>query len=199
MTEKKEKIGLYFGSFNPIHVGHLILASYIVQNSDLKKIWFVVSPQNPLKKQSSLADNNTRYHLVQLAVEDNPLFEVSNVEFSLPLPSYTINTLNFLSNKYPNKEFAILMGEDNLVTIDKWKDYQLILQNYPIYVYPRKEEEKTTIKTSFKDYNINVVDAPLINISASYIRSLIRQGKSIQYFVTDKVYKEIEKSNLYRQ
>jgi len=199
MIEKKEKIGLYFGSFNPIHIGHLILASYIVQNSDLRKIWFVVSPLNPLKKQSSLADNNTRYHLVQLAVEDNPLFEVSNVEFTLPLPSYTINTLRFLSNKYPTKEFAILMGEDNLNTIDKWKDYQQILQNYSIYVYPRKDELKQKTKVNFSNYNITVVDAPLINISASYIRSLIREGKSIQYFVTDKVYKEIAKSNLYRQ
>ncbi len=199
MIEKKEKIGLYFGSFNPIHIGHLILASYIVQNSDLRKIWFVVSPLNPLKKQSSLADNNTRYHLVQLAVEDNPLFEVSNVEFTLPLPSYTINTLRFLSNKYPTKEFAILMGEDNLNTIDKWKDYQQILQNYSIYVYPRKDELKQKTKVNFPNYNITVVDAPLINISASYIRSLIREGKSIQYFVTDKVYKEIAKSNLYRQ
>lgn len=206
----KSKIGLYFGSFNPIHIGHLILAEYILQNSDLTKIWFVVSPQNPFKKQSALLDNNTRFHLVQLAVEDNENFFATNVEFSLPKPSYTINTLTFLTEKYPDKEFSLIMGEDNLRALNKWKDYQKIVSHYNIYVYPRKKDVKAAeiIDTDMQQINailsenskrIHLIDAPTIDISASYIRLQIRKGQSVRYLVSEKVYKEIEKSGLYKQ
>lgn len=195
MTDNKENIGLYFGSFNPIHIGHLILASYIVQNSDLQKIWFVVSAQNPFKKQSSLADNNTRFHLVQLAVEDNPMFYACNIEFSLPVPSYTINTLRELEKKYPQKTFSLIMGQDNLLHFDKWKSYDYILSNYNIYVYPRENCKQTPLDNN---EHIHIIQAPIINVSATYIRELIKKGQNIQYLVADKVKQEIDKSSLYR-
>lgn len=138
MSFSKKKIGLYFGSFNPIHLGHLILANYFIQNTNLSKIWFVVSPQNPLKGRLSLLDDDIRFRLVQLAIKDNLSFVASNVEFGLSLPSYTINTLEYLSTRNADKEFSIIMGEDNLNNFDKWKDYQKIIENYQIYVYPRQ-------------------------------------------------------------
>lgn len=202
MAEKKEKIGLFFGSFNPIHNGHLILSNYIVENSDLNKIWFVVSPLNPLKKQSSLLDNNTRLHLVELAINDNSKFYACNIEFSLPIPSYTINTLTYLTEKYPDKDFSLIIGEDNLRQFTKWKNYNIILEYYNIYVYPREKtigEDKDAINELLNMKNVHQIDAPLINISASFIRDLLRQGKSIQYLVPDKVKDEIEKGNLYKK
>ncbi|MBR1769359.1 MAG: nicotinate-nucleotide adenylyltransferase [Bacteroidales bacterium] len=192
---KREKIGLYFGSFNPIHYGHLILANHIVQSSDLDKICFVVSPHNPLKNKATLLDNNTRLYLVRLAVEDNPLFDVSNIEFSLPQPSYTINTLTYLSEKYPQKDFSIIMGQDNLAGFHKWKNYEAILEYYNIYVYPREESGYSPLQ---ERENVHLIDSPLINISSSYIRSLIKEGKDIRYLLPDKVRQEIEKSNLYK-
>lgn len=195
MKMEKENIGLYFGSFNPIHIGHLILASYILQNSDLDKIWFVVSAQNPLKKQKTLADNNTRFHLVQLAVENNDNFYACNIEFSLYTPSYTINTLKHLKEKYPNKIFSIIMGQDNLCTFDKWKSYKEILSKYNIYVYPRENCKPSKFE---KNKNVYFVDAPLINISATYIRNQISKGQSVQYLVPEAVQDEIERSSLYR-
>lgn len=201
--QEKEKIGLYFGSFNPIHVGHLILAEYILQNSDLNKICFVVSPQNPLKDKAILLDNSVRYELLQLAVKDNPDFVVSDVEFNLPVPSYTVNTLRFLQDKYNDgkKEFALIMGEDNLAVFDKWKDYSEILQNFDIYVYPRRQEgnfDKCKSEFFLKTYaSIHLIDAPMIDISSSYIRNCIKNGKSIKYLVTESVREEIERQHLY--
>lgn len=196
MIQQQENIGLFFGSFNPIHIGHLILANHIVCSTDLDKIWFVVSPLNPFKKQASLLDNKTRYYLVTKAVEDNTKFACCDIEFSLPIPSYTINTLTELKNKYPLKNFSILMGGDNLQNFSCWKDYKTILDNYNIYVYPR---QNTSTKSEFaNNEHIHYVEAPLINISATYIRQLIYEGKDIQYLVPDKVLKEIYKSGLYR-
>lgn len=198
MTKQgKENIGLYFGSFNPIHNGHLILANYIVENSDLNKIWFVVSPQNPLKKQSSLLNNNTRLHLVELAIQDNPKFYVSNIEFSLAVPSYTANTLAYICEKYPDKTFSLIIGEDNLCCFDKWRNYKTILEYYNIYVYPRENCKKEN--NPFLSYaNVKMIDAPMINISASYIRELLKRNQSIEYLVPENVRQEIEKFNLYK-
>ncbi len=192
---KKEKIGLYFGSFNPIHYGHLILANHIVDNTELKKICFVVSPQNPLKQLSSLLDNKTRLHLVNLAIEDNDKFFASDVEFSLPYPSYTINTLNYLSQTYPEKEFALIIGQDNLVNFHKWKDNQKILEQYHIFVYPRENCELSPLQNN---NHIHLIDSPLINISATYIREQIKNNKDIRYLLPEKVRKEIEQQGLYR-
>lgn len=202
MSLSKKKIGLYFGSFNPIHLGHLILANYFIQNTNLSKIWFVVSPQNPLKGRLSLLDDDIRFRLVQLAIKDNLSFVASNVEFGLSLPSYTINTLEYLSTRNADKEFSIIMGEDNLNNFDKWKDYQKIIENYQIYVYPRQVisgMDKVKRGDKYLDSNITMVNAPIINISASYVRELLRKGQSVRYFVPDRVYEEIEKKHLYKQ
>lgn len=194
--EKKENIGLYFGSFNPIHFGHLILANHIVQTTDLDKIWFVVSPQNPLKSKNILIDNNVRLNLVNLAIEGNENFSVSDVEFSLPKPSYTINTLQVLKTRYPDKEFSLIIGEDNLCSFHKWKDYEKIMDLYNIYVYPREESEYTPL---IEHSHVHMVDAPLINISSSYIRKLIEQGMDIRYLLPDNVREMIERDKLYRK
>lgn len=191
----KEKIGLYFGSFNPIHNGHLTLADYILKNTELEKIWFVVSPQNPLKSLSSLLDNKTRLDLVKLAIEGNENFIASDVEFSLSYPSYTINTLNYLSNKYPQKDFSLIIGQDNLVNFHKWKDNQKILDQYHIFVYPRENCEYSPLQDN---NHIHLIDSPLINISATYIREQIKNNKDIRYLLPEKVRKEIETQCLYK-
>ena len=192
---EKEKIGLYFGSFNPIHNGHLILANHIVDNTDLDKIYFVVSPQNPLKQLSSLLDNKIRLHLVNLAIEGNDKFLASDVEFSLPYPSYTINTLNHLKQIYPQKEFSLIIGQDNLVNFHKWKDYQKILSSYNIYVYPRKD---CTYSPLQEHEHIHLINSPLVDISATQIRDLIKENKDIRNLLPEKVRKEIVEKNLYK-
>jgi nicotinate-nucleotide adenylyltransferase len=196
MTKKvyNKKIGLYFGSFNPIHNGHLILAEQILENSDLDLIWFVVSPQNPFKDRNNLLDNRARYFLVQKAVEDNDGFRACDIEFSLPLPSYTIDTLTYLQEKYPDKEFTIIIGEDNLKNFHKWKNYQAILDYYRIFVYPRPNSEKSEL---LKKENVIMIQAPMIEISSSFIRENIRKNKSIRYLLPDKVREEIEKNAYY--
>lgn len=194
--EKKEHIGLYFGSFNPIHYGHLILANHIVQATDLDKIWFVVSPQNPLKSKNLLIDNKTRLNLVNLAIEGNDNFFASDVEFSLPIPSYTINTLQVLNASYPDKDFSIIIGEDNLCNFHRWKDYDKIINSYNIYVYPREGSEYTNL---IEHSQIHMVDAPLINISSSYIRKLVKDGMDIRYLLPEKVREAIERDKLYEK
>ncbi len=189
------KIGLFFGSFNPIHTGHLIIANYMATQTDLDEVWLIVSPQNPLKQKSSLAPNQSRYYLAQLAIEDNPKLRVSNIEFSLPTPSYTVDTLVVLQEKYPDKEFVLIMGGDNLVTLHKWKNYEILLRDYAIYVYKRPGYELPdySAKTSIQIFD----NVPQMNISATYIRQCIKNKKSIQYLVKDNVYEEILASNLY--
>lgn len=187
-------IGLYFGSFNPIHVGHLIIANHIVQHTPLDKIWFVVSPQNPLKPSSTLLNEYHRLHLVELAIKDNPKFRVSNIEFQLPKPSYTIDTLTHLSEKFPFEKFSVIMGSDSIQNITKWKNYEVLLKHYPIFVYQRPGFEVD--QSTFPD--LKIISAPHLDISATHIRNLIKEGKSIQYLVTDEVKNYIEANHYYK-
>lgn len=182
------KIGLFFGSFNPIHTGHLIIANVMVETTDLEKIWFVVSPQNPFKPSKSLLHEFDRYDMVRAAIHDNFKFEVSDIEFSLPKPSYTIHTLIHLTEKYPEKEFRVIVGEDNLERFSHWKNHDLILKNYGLYVYPRPNTQPSELK---KHPNVRMVEAPLLDISATFIRNNIRLGKSVRYLVPDPVNEQI--------
>lgn len=189
------KIGLYFGSFNPIHHGHLLIASYMLQNAGLDQVWFVVSPQNPLKPSASLLNEYHRLFLVNLAIEGENGLKSSDIEFKLPKPSYTANTLIYLKEKYPQHQFAIIMGSDSLQNLSKWKNYQYIVENYPIYVYKRPGHETLP---AYPGSKITILDAPLFPISATEIRKNIKQGKSIRFLVPDKVNEEIEKNSYYR-
>lgn len=189
------KIGLFFGSFNPIHVGHLIIANHFVTFGDLDEVWLVVSPHNPLKKKSTLANDYDRLHLVNLAIGDNLKLRASNIEFTLPKPSYTIDTLTYLSEKHPTKDFVLLMGGDNLGTLHKWKNYEILLRDYQIYVYQRPEYDLGELATH---KNVRIFEAPLMSISASFIRNCLNEGKSIRYLVTDSVMDYIESSGMYR-
>ena len=188
------KIGLFFGSFNPVHVGHLIIAQSAVNETDLDKVWMVVSPQNPFKKKANLLGEYDRFRMVELALEGNPKIQASNVEFMLEKPSFTIDTLIHLREKYPSYEFCILMGEDNLEHFHKWKNYEAILNYYPIYVYPRPGSPAGL----FEKYPTVVpFNLPLLDISATRVRELISEGKSARYVVHDEVLDYIEKNNLY--
>ena len=198
-----KKIGLYFGSFNPIHIGHLAIANYMIEFSpDLDHIWFVISPQNPLKKKSTLLANHHRLYLTELAIGNDPELEASDIEFYLPRPSYTINTLTYLEERYPTNRFALIMGADNLKTINKWKNYDLLLEKYEIYVYPRPgypTSKITTEKNILKNAVIHYVDAPLMEISSSFIRTSIKEGKNIRYFLPPKVYEYIRDMHFYEK
>lgn len=190
------KIGLFFGSFNPVHVGHMIIASYISTHSDLDQIWMVVSPQNPFKNKSTLANNYDRLHLVRLAIGENPKIKASDIEFSLPVPSYTIDTLAYLNEKFADKEFSLIMGGDNLASLHKWKNYELILDKHDIYVYNRPGYELGELEDH---KSIHVVEAPLLDISASFIRKQILEGKSIQYLVNDPVFEYLQENPIYKR
>lgn len=189
------KIGLFFGSFNPIHIGHLIIGNYIAETTDLNKVWFVVSPHNPLKERSSLLNEFDRLNLVNLAIEGNDNLWVSNIEFFLPKPSYTIDTLTHLKEKYPEHEFSLIMGSDNINNIHKWKNFQQILDNHQIFVYRRKGDEQLTPSVQGK---INFLDMPLLDISSTFIREAIKQGFSMRYFLPEAVYKYINEMNYYK-
>jgi len=189
------KIGLLFGSFNPIHVGHLIIASYMANHTTLDKVWLVVSPQNPLKKYNDLINTYDRLEMAKLATENSTNISVSDVELKLPQPSYTIDTLTHLKEKYPQHEFALIMGSDNLVTLPKWKNYKLILRDYRIYVYPRPGYENTDLATH---PSVTITMTPLMELSATFIRKSLAEKKNIQYFVPDAVLEFIESKHLYR-
>lgn len=190
-----KKIGLFFGSFNPVHVGHMIIANFMATQTDLDQVWLVVSPQNPLKTKSTLAPDYDRLHLVKLAVGDNPQLFASNIEFKLPKPSYTIDTLAYLKEKYPERAFVLIMGGDNLATLNKWKNYEVILRDYEVYVYKRPNYPLG----DFENHpQVRLFEAPLMHISASYIRNCIKEGYSVQYLVPDAVFESLEKSRLYR-
>ncbi len=192
-TEKyKMKIGLYFGSFNPIHTGHLIIANHIANNTELDEVWFVVSPQNPFKNTNSLLNEQHRLSLVKIAIEGEKKLKASNVEFKLPKPSYTANTLLYLSEKYPKHFFSIIMGSDSFQNIEKWKNYKYIVNNYNIFIYQR-----LSFFIENEDENITIVNAPLLEISSTQIRKKIKEKKSIRYLVTDDVMREIELKNYY--
>ncbi len=190
------KIGLFFGSFNPVHVGHMIIANHMAQYTDLDQVWMIVSPHNPHKAKKTLANDHDRLHLVKLAIGDNPKLRASNIEFKLPQPSYTIDTLTHLSEKYPANEFVLIMGGDNLGTFHKWKNYELILKNYKIFIYKRPNYALGDLA---EHPSVSVFDAPLMEISASFIRKARQEGKSVEYLVPDRVLEEIEKSNMYRR
>lgn len=189
------KIGLYFGSFNPIHTGHLIIVNHILNDTELEKVWIIVSPQNPFKTSTGLLNEYDRLHLVRVATEDDTRIKASDIEFNLPKPSYTVNTLAYLAEKYPEHEFSIIMGSDSFQNLSKWKNHEVIVSGYPIYVYKRAGFE---IENSL-NAKMKIVDAPLLQISATQIRQLIKQGKSIRYMVPPRVMEEIEKGGYYRK
>ncbi len=189
------KVGLFFGSFNPVHVGHMIIANYMAQHTDLDQVWMVVSPQNPLKKRRTLAKDYDRLYLIDQAIDDNPLLKSSNIEFSLPKPSYTIDTLTYLKEKYPDKQFVLIMGGDNLGSFHKWKNYETILNNHEIYVYKRPTYELGELESH---ESISLFDAPMMEISSSYIRNEIKEGRSIRYLVPEKVEDHILEAGVYR-
>jgi nicotinate-nucleotide adenylyltransferase len=188
-------IGLYFGSFNPIHIGHLIIANHVLNETSINKIWFIVSPQNPFKESKTLLNEFDRLHLVRLATQEDNRIKCSDIEFNLPKPSYTSNTLTFLSEKYPEHQFSLIMGSDSYQNLDKWKNYETIINNYPVYVYQREGHE---IKKTF-DKEAVILNAPIIQISASQIREHIRSAKSIRYLVPEIVREEIESRKFYKQ
>jgi nicotinate-nucleotide adenylyltransferase len=187
-------IGLYFGSFNPIHIGHLIVANHIIENVDIDKIWFVISPHNPLKESHSLLNEYDRLHLANLAIEENNKFRASNVEFHLPKPSYTIDTLTYLTEKFPLEKFSVIMGSDSFQNIHRWKNFEQLIGNYHIIVYDRPGFEITETHGA----NLTRVQAPLLEISSTFIRKQIKEGKSIRYIVPDAVWKYIEESGYYK-
>jgi len=193
-----KKIGLFFGSFNPIHIGHLILANYILENSDMDELWFVVSPQNPFKDKKSLLTDHNRLDMVQLAVKNYPKMRASNVEFSLPKPSYTIDTLTYLKEKYPNYSFALIMGEDNLDSLSKWKNSEKLMSDYQIIVYPRTFEGEKKDSEYLQHENISMVNAPIIELSATEIRNMIKEGKNVRPMLPPEVFEYLDGSSFYK-
>lgn len=188
------KVGLYFGSFNPIHNGHLIIANHVLNHTDLKQVWLVVSPQNPLKPAAGLLNEYQRLFLVQLAIDGEPRLKASDIEFRLPRPSFTIDTMTYLSERYPEHEFVLIMGSDSFQNIHRWKNYQELLRAYKVIIYKRPGYEVATLPNA----DIQVLDAPLLEISATHIRKSIQAGQSIRYLVPDKVKEEIERNHYYR-
>ena len=198
-----KKIGLYFGTFNPIHVGHLIIANYMADYTELDEVWLVVSPQNPLKKKETLLKDHHRLSLVRIALEDNTKLMASNIEFDLPIPSYTINTLVHLKEKHETYEFHLIMGEDNLRSFHKWKNQEEIINNHKIFVYPRvlteQEMEDNSIEfSSFNHSNVIRCQAPIMKISSSFIRKAIKNGKDVRYLLTPEVFKYVDEMNFYK-
>ena len=193
-----KRIGLYFGTFNPIHIGHLVIANHMVEFSDLDEVWFVVTPQSPFKVKKSLLDNHHRYQMVLEATEDYPKLKPSKIEFDLPQPNYTINTLVHLSEKYPESyQFCLIMGEDNLKGFHKWKNYEAILEGYYLYVYPRISEGE--MEPKFKEHpKIHKVNAPIMEISSTFIRKEHKNGKNIKPMLPPAVFKYMDEMNFYR-
>ncbi len=190
------KIGLYFGSFNPIHIGHLIIANHIAEFGNVDQVWLVVTPHNPLKKKATLLDNYTRLELVRLACEDFSKLTPSDIEFKLDQPNYTVNTLAHLSDKFPEHNFTIIMGSDSLASLPKWKNFEFLIANYPILVYPRIIEE-IEIPT-FENSDIKVIDAPIVEISSTFVRDCIKANKNVRALLPNKVWQYIDENNIYR-
>lgn len=192
------KIGLYFGTFNPIHVGHLIIANHMAEHADLDQVWMVVTPHNPLKKKATLLDDYHRLQMVYLATEDFPKIKSSDIEFKLSQPNYTVNTLIHLQEKFPDNEFSLIMGEDNLKSLHKWKNYEVILAHHDIYVYPRISSETDNLE--LKNHpKIHLIDAPVVEISSTFIRDNVKKGKNIQPLLPNKVWEYIDHNNFYRR
>ena len=188
-------VGLYFGSFNPVHNGHLIIAQHVINFGNVDRVWMMVTPQNPLKKANSLLNENDRYHLVQLALKDNTEISANNIEFTLPKPSYTIDTLTYLSQKYPQHHFSVIMGSDSYTNLERWKNYKQILANYSIIVYKRPGYD---VPDTDKE-NVILLEAPLLDISSTFIRKLINEKKSIQFLLPSAVKEYIIENNYYRK
>ncbi len=191
-----KKTGLLFGSFNPIHIGHLIIASYMLEFSDLEELWFVVSPQNPLKERSSLLADHHRMMMVNIAIEDDYRFRSSNIEFDLPRPSYTIHTLTYLQERYPNREFVLVTGTDIFPTFHKWKNWEQLLEFYKFYAYPRPGSEDHEL---VRHPSVTLYNAPMIEISATFIRQSILEGKNMVYYLPEKVYQYIREMHFYEK
>jgi nicotinate-nucleotide adenylyltransferase len=189
------KIGLYFGSFNPIHSGHLIIANHVLNETDMEKLWFVISPQNPLKNSKGLLNEYHRLHLAVLSTEEDPRIKISDIEFGLPKPSYTVDTLTYLGEKYPEHEFSIIMGSDSFQNIHNWKNFEVITSRYPIYIYSRPGFEIANTHQA----RITLLTAPLLEISSTQIRKLIKEGKSIRYMTPPKVFDEIMRCSYYKK
>ena len=190
-------IGLLFGSFNPVHVGHMVLANYFAEFSEMDQVWMVVSPHNPLKKQSSLLADHHRYHLVELAIgNDYNGIKASKIEFNLPVPSYTINTLTYLTEQYPDHRFSLIMGSDNLENFHKWKNFEQILAHHSLYVYPRPKHDGGELKVH---KSVTWTEAPLMQISSTFIRKAIGQNKDVRYYLPASVFEYIEEMNLYKK
>lgn len=187
-------VGLYFGSFNPIHIGHMAIANYIVEYSDIDELWFVISPHNPFKKKASLLNDQFRLDMVQAAIEGDARFRTCDVEFRMPQPSFTIDTLAYLQEKHPAKKLSIIMGSDGLPSFHKWKNADLIIEKHKRYVYPRHTEDIEEIK---KHKNVEIVDAPRIEVSSSFVRQAIQQKKDVRYFLPPKVFEIIDSKGFY--
>jgi len=196
------KIGLYFGSFNPVHIGHMAIAGYMTEYTPLDQVWFVVSPHNPLKKKETLLAGHQRLYMTQLAIGDNDKLKASDIEFKLPAPSYTIDTLTYLTEKYPGYTFCMIMGEDNLFTLHKWKNVNELIKKHPLYVYPRPGSSKPDsplLDQILAKADVHYVKAPLMDISGTFIRNGIKHGKNMSYFLSPDVWKYIEEMHFYEK
>lgn len=202
MNSPSQKVGLFFGSFNPVHVGHMVLANYMLAYTELDQVWFIVSPHNPLKKKSSLLHERHRLQLVTLAIGDNPRLKASDIEFHISQPSYTVNTLAHLKEKYPKSNFVLILGEDNLENFHKWKNFEEILKYYELYVYPRVDTEapRAVIHPEVIHHPaVKRIAAPVIEISSTAIRQAIRDKKDLRYFVPERAWEYIKEMHFYEK
>ncbi|MFV0554795.1 MAG: nicotinate (nicotinamide) nucleotide adenylyltransferase [Mangrovibacterium sp.] len=191
------KIALYFGTFNPIHIGHMAIANYMLEFSDVERLWFIISPQSPFKQNQNLLDNYQRLEMVHRAIGDNPKYRAVDIEFKLPIPSYTVDTLAHLAEQYPEHEFYLIMGEDNLQHLNKWKNYEVILEHHHILAYPRPGSHTPE---EFQNHpHIHCVEAPLMELSSSFIRNAIAEGKDVQHFLPHGAWEYLEEMGFYRR
>jgi len=189
-------VGLYFGTFNPIHIGHMVIANYMVEFAGIDQLWFVVSPQSPFKQKQSMLNDYHRLELVNLAIDDDPRMRSSNIEFKLPKPSYTIDTLAYMQEEYPQHQFSLIMGSDNIFDLPKWKNYELLIENYQLIVYPRPGFVPTP---EMLHPHMKLTEAPMMNISSTFIRKAIKDGKNMCHFVPSKAWQYIEEMNFYKK
>ena len=190
------KVGLYFGTYNPVHIGHLAIANYMVEFTEIERLWFVISPQSPFKTKKKLLDNYQRLEMVSRAIDYDTRLQASNIEFKLPIPSFTIDTLTYLKEQHPDHEFYLIMGGDNLVHLHKWKNHEIILSDYKVLVYPRPGHD---IETFLTHANIQLVNAPIMEISSSFIRKAIAEGKDVRHFIPSKAYQYLDEMNFYKK